>query len=55
MNNPYFEMTLKFARQLSRKTTEVRKLRRENEDLKAEIARLKELYKPDFDEVNLED
>ena len=55
MKNPYFEMTLRLAQAYSSKITELRKLRKENAELMAEIARLKELYKPDFDEVNLED
>lgn len=51
--NPYFEMTLKISRAYGKKVKELRQLRTENAELKQEIERLKQVYKPDFD--NLED
>lgn len=95
--NPYFEIALKISKAYGKKVTEIRKLRKENEELKnqlrirgdqlkatenkvaelysrledketiieivseeynkieSEIKRLKQVYKPDFDNVNLED
>lgn len=53
--NPYFEMTLKISRAYGKKVKELRQLRTENAELKQEIERLKQVYKPDFDNVNLED
>lgn len=53
--NPYFEMALKISKAYGKKVTEIRKLRKENAELKAEIERLKQVFKPDFDNVNLED
>lgn len=53
--NPYFEIALKISKAYGKKVTEIRKLRKENAELKAEIERLKQVFKPDFDNVNLED
>ena len=96
-HNPYFEIALKISRAYGKKITEIRKLRKENEELKnqlrirgnqlkatenkvaelyskledeeklinvisyeynkleAEIKRLKQVFKPDFDNIDLED
>lgn len=40
---------------IAKRIDELFQLREENKKLKEEIARLKELYKPDFDNVDLED
>ena len=53
--NPYFEMALKISRAYGKKVKELRQLRTENAELKQEIERLKQVFKPDFDNVNLED
>lgn len=96
-HNPYFEISLKISKAYGKKIIEVRKLRKENEELKnqlrirgdqlkatenkveelyhkledeeklidvisyeynkveAEIKRLKQVFKPDFDNIDLED
>lgn len=54
-HNPYFEISLKISKAYGKKVAEIRKLKKENAELKAEIERLKQVFKPDFDNVNLED
>lgn len=53
--NPYFEMALKISKAYGKKVKELRQLRTENAELKQEIERLKQVYKPDFDNIDLED
>lgn len=55
MRNIYFEISLKIARAYGEKLIELRQLRKENTELKQEIERLKQVFKSDFDNVNLED
>jgi len=55
MKNIYFEISLKIARAYGEKIKELRQLRKENAELKQEIERLKQAFKPDFDNIDLED
>lgn len=48
-------MALKISKAYGKKVKELRKLRTENAELKQEIERLKQVYKPDFDNIDLED
>ena len=54
MKNIYFEISLKIARAYGEKIKELRQLRKENAELKQEIERLKQVFKPDFDNIDLE-
>lgn len=48
-------MALKISKAYGKKVKELRQLRTENAELKQEIERLKQVYKPDFDNIDLED